>query len=223
MGILDFDFSSASLEGIGLSIISTLFTIVMVGAFITFAGIILYILFKFLAYSVDIELWERKGEALVYAGDDRARRVNKKGVTYISFLKNRGAMFKHRQFPGAEYVYRKKLFGSKLKFLIVGDELLPMTVKLGNPQGLVAASMPTYQKIDYLQRMDNYQKEFENKDMNMQKTALIIGVTFAGIILFGFFIIWQSNVATAEATKALAGAVQAGAAATANSIPAAVG
>ncbi len=207
-----------NIQPVFINFLGVIMWIVVVAVIIGFVSVIVYFLMRFLSYSTDIEIWEQKGEEVTFFGDDKARRLSKKGVSYISFLKNKGDLFKNHFFPTAEYIYRKKLFGSKAKFLIIGDELVPAKIALGNPS-LVMNTMPAFQKIDYLQRMDKYEQDYKKSDNRAQMMTLVVGVTLITLMLFGLFVIWQSNIATAEATKALAGAISQNVAAMSSTLP----
>lgn len=217
------EIASTNLVGVGnalIPIVSGILKAVIIIAIMGVVAVILYLIGKFLSFIIDVEIWERKGTDLIYWGDDRAKKITKKGVSYLLFLKNRGEFFRDRVFPDSQFLYKKRMFGSKLKFLIDGDNFNPMIIKLSNPHGLVTDVVSASERISYMQRMDAYHDRFKGQGMSSaQKMVMVLGVTSIGVILFGLFVIWQSNVATAEATKALAGNIAAVAKGAAQSLP----
>lgn len=182
--------------------------IVMVFVVLIFAALVYYLM-RYLSYQTNVEIYEKKGKEIVHIGDDKVRRKKRDGVSYMVFLKNKDPLFKDRSFPKSDFLYRKKFFGTKLKLLIVDDELVPFKISLDDNNNLNSDAFSTAQKIDYLQRTKGYHDKYVNKDIRAQNIQLIIQVAFIGALLFGFFVIWQSNVATAESNAALSSATQA--------------
>jgi hypothetical protein len=147
----------------------------------------------------EVEFWEKKGDEIMYAGEDKARKINKSGVSFIGFLKNRSFPYQNVKFPDAECIYKKKLFGTKLKLLIINDELIPFKMRLGNPHNVVIDSMPAYQKIDYMQKLDLWNERYNNKGNSAAIIQLLgFGLLITAIIVWGFFQ-WQQNVEVAKA------------------------
>lgn len=185
-------------------------------------GVALFFLMRFLNYSTHIEIWENKANELVPFGETKARRVNKKGVTYISFLKYKDSRFKNNPWPESKYVYKNKLFGSKIKYIMDGDDLYPSTIELEEGK-LRLHPMPFNERIDYIQKQDQVFQDHGRKS-NTATVLMVAGAaTFAMILFFGLFVIWQSNVDTAQATSALANAISNIAQADAQTIPVAPG
>lgn len=186
------------------------FTAIMFGVMIGIIGVGVWFLMRYFNYNIEVELWEVKGEKLEYFGNDKARRKYEQGAAYLVFLSNRDERFKSVKFPASEYLYKKKLFGTKLKYIVKGDDIFPtrLTVNPEEMEALVAESMPSYQRVDYIQKLEKIDKDYHQG--NKHKTLLTIAAVGGGamIILVGLFVIWQSNVSTAEANRALAAATQ---------------
>ncbi len=168
---------------------------------------VLFVLWRFLSYKHVVEVWEKKGDEITFFGDDSVKRDDKRGVAYMSFLRGKGFTFKNVKFPDAEYIYPKKVlgivgFGTKMKLLLVNDELVPFKMRLGNPHGLVIDSMPSYQKQDFIQRYRAYEEKYKPDNSLALKIQLAsIGLLVLAIIIVSFFS-WQQNV---EASNAIAG------------------
>ncbi len=213
--------SGDSLIGVASVIVTVFFYVVIMA--ITAAA--LYWLFKLLAYSTDVEIWEVKGtNELAYYGDDKVRKVVKKGVTYMGFLKNRQEVFRAVKYPPSESLIRKKPFGTKVKLILENDDLRPTKIGYSKEsKDLQIDPLPWHQRVEFIQRQERYEKDYEVKNDRAQRMALVIGIALMTILMFGLFVIWQSNVTTAEATKALAGAVTAATTAAVNTLPGEIG
>lgn len=223
------DFASTNLlnnaGSLGLDVITTVINFIVTIGGVVIILLVFWFIMKIFRYNIDVELWETTGDGrdLQYFGDDKAKKGTKKGVAYINFLKNKDDMFKHRPFPDSKFFYKKRVFGKKIKYIINNNELTASKQGVTNPHGLVFNEFPTLAKAEYLFRNKKFAEDYKKTDDRARQTALIIGVGLMGVILFGLFIIWQSNVATAEATKALANAIGQDVASRANTFPAGPG
>lgn len=205
---------------------ATLFQVAMfvVMGIIIAAGV--YYLMRFLSYSSDVELWERKGDKLEYFGDDKVRRIVKDGSAYMNFLKNgRDSRFKDHTYPDSKLLFRKKFFGTKFKALINNNEIIAFRLELTpeTEKVITAGGMPANRIYDNLQRNKAIVNRYKNNDNRAQTIALVISVTLIGVLMFGLFVIWQSNVVNAEAMQALASSINADASARAQSFAEAIG
>lgn len=214
-------------SGIATAIGGWLLYIIVVSVLLLSAGFVLAKLRNLLRYRIDVEFYERKGKTCSYHSDDNARMVIKDGVSEILFLKNKGLIFKDHSFPSSEVIIKKRgLQRSKLKMLIDGDELTPMypDFTLSEEGARILDSIPSYHKEDFLHRAAKYHKKYKNSDDNTRKLIIAGYAGGAILMLFGLFVVWQSNVAASEAigsgVSALTGAVQQLAAQSANTLPA---
>ena len=197
-----------------LGIIQSVITIgvIAVVAGLVVAGVVM--VYRLFSYNTSCEFWQIKGNQAVYMGDDSGKKVTKKGVAYIKFLKRKGNPYDDNTYPPNEAVYKKGLFGSKIKFLLVNEELVPSVVTTSKTsKELSLAGLTNTQKISYIQKMDRLNDTYKKQGDGLQKTALVLSFAGIGLVAFGLFIIWQSNEATAQATQALANAISAATAA----------
>lgn len=190
-----------------LDLVSGLFLVFIIVFIFLIIGIGLFFIIRLFRYNIEIELFENKAGNLEYFGMDKAKRQSKKGVSYIKFLKSKDDRFKSMIFPPSEFVYKKKLFGSKIKFIIDGDDVYADRIKYSEGAGLTANPMPPYMREDYLNRLEDIERSYGKSDNKALLITLGLGITFGVIMIFGLIVIWQSNVATAEATRALASAI----------------
>ncbi len=187
---------------------------------------VMYFLMRILSYSIDVEIWERKAEKLYYFGDAKARKRTKQGGSYLGFLFRRDWSFKDVEYPSSDFFYPKKLFGKKLKYLLEGEVMRPIKMSLSANPGVVV-DVPTFQRVDYLSKLDAINVDYASKVDNYQKITLAIQIGFIGVLLFGLFIIWQSNINAQEMLMQLGSQIESGirvmAESSANTLPVAPG
>lgn len=202
-------------------ILTTIFNLSMVVLLMAFFGAILWWLFKVLSYNIEIEIWEKTGEnALSYWGDDRGSKNVVKGVAYLSFLKNKTEPFRRVSFPDSNFIIKKRIFGTKIKMILNGVDLFPASKFIVSDGAKIeATSLPNYVKRDHLQRLELLHEDFNKKPDKIQMATLVIGFGLVTVVLFGFFVIWQSNVETAEATRALASSLVSIGSSASNALP----
>lgn len=195
-------------------------------------GVVFFIAYRFFRYRHTVEIFEKKGDELHFYGDDKADRVNKRGVSTVKFLYNKDFAFQQVKWPDNEYLYPKKFagmitFGTKMKYLLINDELVPFRMKLGNPHAVVAESMPAFQKRDFIQRFKAIDEKYQADHTLAAKLAVAgIGIICVTIIIALFFF-WQQNVSYAEQIGGLgeriADAAEKVAALQSNTVPSAPG
>ena len=150
---------------------------------------------RIFTYNVSVEFWERRGEQVYPFGDDKAKRKHENGITFIKFLKNNDDRFKGILFPNSKFLYKKKAFGKKVKFLIDGDEIRPFRMHVEeNDYGVGLDVMPTEERIGFIQKMEQAINEYSSKSNKLVFAG--VAVSFALIMLgfFWLFVIWQSNI-----------------------------
>lgn len=200
---------------IAVNALGILFWVVIIIMFVA----LFIVIWRVLKYNYVVEVWEKKGEEVTLLGDLKGKKTNKRGISYLEFMGKTGFTFSVIKFPDNKFHYPKKLlglmtYGTKLKMLMVNDELIPFQMRLGNPHGLMMDAMPANQKMDFIQRFKSFDEKYQADPNRMAMIQLAgIGILVLGMIIMGFFY-WQQNVEIAalmrEGISTLAASIESG-------------